>query len=78
MDELTEIAKSDLRNLRDNLLSQSDWRVMPDSPLSDDKKAEWIAYRQELRDVPENCLDVSYPEGGGTLQNFSLPTKPEE
>ena len=76
MDNLEEIAKVDLRTLRDDLLSQSDWRVMPDSPLSDDKKAEWITYRQELRDVPANCLDVSYPEGGGALQNFSLPTKP--
>jgi hypothetical protein len=25
---------------------------MPDSPLSDTKKAEWATYRQELRDLP--------------------------
>jgi hypothetical protein len=26
---------------------------MPDSPLSEAKRAEWAAYRQALRDLPE-------------------------
>ena len=30
-----------LRNVRDKMLSDSDWTVMPDSPLSDSKKAEY-------------------------------------
>lgn len=75
-DDLGPIAKSDLRGLRDYALKDSDWRVGPDSPLSDEKKAEWVTYRQALRDVPANCPDVSYPEGGGELQNFTMPTKP--
>jgi len=78
MDDLTLVAKSDLRNLRNSLLAQTDWRVMPDSPVSDAKKAEWISYRQALRDLPANCPDVSYPEGGGELQNFTMPKKPAE
>ena len=76
MDDLTLVAKSDLRNLRNSLLAQTDWRVMPDSPVSDAKKAEWISYRQALRDLPANNPDVSYPVGGGELQNFTLPGKP--
>ena len=33
------------RDYRNMLLLQSDWTVMPDSPLSDSKKAEWKTYR---------------------------------
>ena len=36
---------------------------MPDSPLSDSKKAEWKTYRQALRDITKTaspkCLDAS-------------------
>jgi hypothetical protein len=77
MDDLTLVAKSDLRSLRYSLLVQTDWRALPDSPLSDSEKAEWIVYRQALRDLPANNPDVSYPVGGGELQNFTLPEKPE-
>jgi len=38
------------RTIRDELLKASDWTQMPDSPLSDSKKAEWATYRQQLRD----------------------------
>ena len=42
----------EFRAKRDRLLEASDWTQMPDSPLSDSKKAEWATYRQELRDLP--------------------------
>ena len=45
-----------LREYRNNLLEQSDWTVIPDSPLSDSKKAEWKTYRQALRDITKTCL----------------------
>lgn len=35
------------------LLSSTDWTQVSDSPLSDDERAIWAAYRQALRDVPE-------------------------
>ena len=38
---------------RNQLLFASDWAVLSDSPLSDAKKAAYLAYRQALRDVPE-------------------------
>jgi hypothetical protein len=41
-----------MRAWRDDLLRQSDWTQMPDSPLSDSKKQEWATYRQALRDFP--------------------------
>lgn len=47
-----------LRNFRNQLLKDSDWIVLPDSPLSEEKKQEWVVYRQYLRDLPEN-IDLS-------------------
>ena len=40
-----------VRATRDRLLQQSDWAALPDVPLTTEKRAEWAAYRQALRDV---------------------------
>ena len=56
-----------LRLQRESLLKDSDWTVMPDSPLSDSKKAEWTTYRQALRDITnginteEKAKAVTFP-----------------
>lgn len=42
----------DIEVRRDIRLAASDWTQLPDSPLSDAKKAEWAVYRQALRDIP--------------------------
>lgn len=42
--------EKEMRTIRNGLLSASDWTQLPDSPLSDAKKAEWATYRQALRD----------------------------
>lgn len=49
--------------LRNNLLLMSDWRVLPDSPTSDEDKAAWVEFRQVLRDLPSNpnWPDVQFP-----------------
>lgn len=60
-----------VRAERDNLLYQSDWTQLADSPLSDSKKAEWVTYRQALRDIPAG---VSEEEDG--LEGLNWPTKP--
>lgn len=39
-----------IRQQRDRLLIQCDWRSLPDSP--GDRPA-WLEYRQQLRDVPK-------------------------
>jgi hypothetical protein len=53
--------------LRDALLTKCDWTQLPDSPLTDAKKATWRTYRQKLRDLPENT-----PANGETV----WPTPP--
>ena len=46
-----------VRQKRNNLLTQSDWTVLIDSPLTDEKKQEYITYRQDLRDLPSKYND---------------------
>jgi hypothetical protein len=41
-----------IRETRNQLMAMCDWRVMPDSPLTPEKRAEWTVYRQALRDLP--------------------------
>lgn len=41
-----------LRKKRDQLLVESDVKVLPDSPMTDSKRNEWKTYRQALRDLP--------------------------
>ena len=67
-DELTPSEYwAEIRGERNALLAESDYRVLPDSPLSDSKLAEWKTYRQALRDLPANTSDPSDP---------TYPTKP--
>lgn len=44
-DQVTE----SVRNERNNLLAQSDWTQLPDSPVDSEP---WAVYRQALRDLP--------------------------
>ena len=53
--------EQDVREERDNLLTTSDWTVLPDSPFSDSKITEWKTYRQALRDLPANTTDWANP-----------------
>ena len=48
-----------------SLLSQSDWVVLPHSPITGSKLDEWIQYRQDLRDITSQT------------PQYTLPTKPE-
>ena len=54
------------RAKRNSLLAQSDSMMVSDRGLTDAKKAEWVTYRQALRDI-----DLSDPD------NITWPTKPE-
>ena len=44
----------DVRRQRQQWLNDTDWTQVPDSPLSDTKKAEWATWRQAMRDFPAN------------------------
>jgi hypothetical protein len=50
-----------LREERNTLLDSSDWTQYTDSPLTDEAKAEWVTYRQTLRDLPANTDDPNSP-----------------
>jgi hypothetical protein len=52
-----------LRTERDALLASSDWTQGSDSPLTDEVQAEWLTYREELRDFPESAdpADPTWP-----------------
>lgn len=55
---------SDIRKQREPLIRATDWTQMPDAPLETEKKAEFTAYRQALRDIPQshdNPDDVVWP-----------------
>ena len=60
-----------IRLRRQGLLSESDWTVMPDSPLTTAKKNQWKTYRQALRDLPANNAELADP------REVVLPTVPE-
>ena len=52
-----------VRAERDILLAKCDYVMMADFPLED--KSDWEAYRQELRDIPQDfddAEDVEWPE----------------
>jgi hypothetical protein len=53
-----------IRNQRNDLLYKSDWTQIPGGPLTDEQKAAWATYRQQLRDlvVEGTCpLDFVWP-----------------
>ena len=55
----------DLREVRNSILSQSDWTQNRDVTLSDD--ADWKTYRQELRDITKTYK---------SLDTVKWPTEP--
>ena len=67
------------RDYRNGLLRQSDWTVMPDSPFSDSKQADWKSYRQSFRDLTKTAKPKVINTGPAMLLDMSsvtFPTKP--
>ena len=48
-----------------SLLKESDWVVLPHSPITGSKLEEWVTYRQALRDITKQ------------ESPYILPVKPE-
>lgn len=59
-DSFREISLRFIRAERDRQLKASDWSVLYDIPMQEDKRLEWLEYRQILRDFPESC-DIENP-----------------
>ncbi len=52
------------RDKRDALMRETDWMVLPDSPLSDADREKVLTYRHALRDVPIQAgfpVDIVWP-----------------
>ena len=60
----------DVRTQRNAALAASDWAVLPDSPLEENRKTAIAAYRQDLRDFP-SVVDQD------DLANAELPASPD-
>lgn len=58
---------AEVRAERDKLIAATDYLAMPDYPLPDDKRQAVLAYRQALRDVPEQA---------GFPRQIDWPVKP--
>jgi hypothetical protein len=56
----------DIRAKRDQLIRESDWTMVPDASVD---QAQWVAYRQILRDLPQ-----TYAESGP--ESVVWPTQP--
>lgn len=73
MESVKAFVLSEIRAYRNKLLAQSDWVNNPDISMSDLEKAEWISYRQALRDFPAT---VNF-SNSFTLSDDDFPSKPE-
>lgn len=65
-----EVALSQVRNIRNELLAASDWTQSPDSPLTAAKKTEWATYRTQLRNITTTYASVL------DANNVTWPTAP--
>ena len=61
------VAEKNVRATRNELLADSDWTVLSDSPLSDADKLLWETYRTNLRNLTDQ---------GGFPFSVTYPTKP--
>jgi len=57
--EAIDLDMSDVRAIRNGILSASDWTQIGDAALGDHTAEEWATYREELRDLPETYSRVS-------------------
>jgi hypothetical protein len=63
-----DMALDNLRAKRNKLLIDSDYVVLADSPITD--KANWITYRQALRDITNGLTTIEQ------VNNITWPIKP--
>jgi hypothetical protein len=53
-----------VRAERNNLIAKCDWTQLNDAPIDSLKRADWVEYRQALRDIPQQPgfpWDVIWP-----------------
>jgi len=62
--ELDDSTWENIRSKRDYILKSTDWTVTPGCTVD---QAQWSAYRQNLRDIPQTY---------SKLEDINWPTKP--
>ena len=65
------VAINNLRLTRNKLLADTDYTVLQDSTYTDEQVAEWVIYRQALRDITNGLTTVA------DVEAVVFPTKPE-
>ena len=61
---------SELRSKRNRLLAATDYTVLQDNTFTDAQVAEWVIYRQALRDITNGLTTVEQVDA------VTWPTKP--
>tara|TARA_Y100000817_G_scaffold281072_1_gene245483 strand:+ start:634 stop:891 length:258 start_codon:yes stop_codon:yes gene_type:complete len=66
-----------IREKRDILLLESDKYMLPDFPITNEKKEEWKLYRQRLRDITvNNTFDGYKLDNNFEVKDFIWPDIP--
>ena len=65
-----------LRNLRNELLNESDWIVSKSLEAGVAVPDEWKTYRQELRDITKKFKSIDEKDDKGNATGFKFPDKP--
>lgn len=65
-----------LRELRNELLSESDWIVTKSLEAGVVVPTEWRTYRQELRDITKKFKSIDEKDEKGNATGFKFPDKP--
>ena len=60
-----------IRAQRNRKLEESDKYTLPDFPIDDAEREEWLAYRQLLRELPSALTEEN-------IDRFEWPAKPDE
>jgi hypothetical protein len=64
------VVAANVREKRNYLLAETDWTMLEDSPLTAEKTADFVIYRQALRDITDHA---SFPY----LAEDDWPIKPQ-
>jgi|TARA_R100000455_G_C6269189_1_gene124762 hypothetical protein len=70
-----------VREERTSLLASTDWTVMSDSALANDKQQEYKTYRTNLRNIPQtyssnDAKDITFDNGDVLVSGDKKITKP--
>ena len=61
-DSADERTLEQIRNNRDNLLNQTDWKVIKSSEQGEELSEEFKTWRQNLRDIPQDYTEKDWKE----------------